>query len=140
MHRHGELGGREHRIVALVHRRGAGVVGKALDRDLGPPEPDDTLHHPDLESRLLQQAALLDVQFEITGEVSPLPDRLAQPGNVAPDDADAFADGLAGPGHPVEVGVGQRPDGELAPDGSAFLVLPDHHLDRTAEPHTLFAE
>ena len=58
------------RIVALVHGRGAGVVGKALDRDFRLENTHKSFDYADIDFLLLQPSALLDVQFKVSGDAA----------------------------------------------------------------------
>ena len=98
------------------------------------------LHHPDLFRRLLEQAALFDVQLDIAGDVALLLHRFTKARHITADDADTFTDGLAGARHFRELGVGHLTDGGLATGGATLFVLPDHDLKRMAQPHVLFAQ
>src|SRR5258708_16354857 len=46
------------------HRRGAGMIGLALEHDFDATDPDDRCDHADIERLRFQHDALLDVQFQ----------------------------------------------------------------------------
>ena len=60
-----DLGGGHQRVVTDAHRRGAGVVLHAVDRQPRPRDGHDALDDADREPFLLEQRPLLDVQLEI---------------------------------------------------------------------------
>ncbi len=57
-------------IAAAVHRRGAGMVGAAIEQNLDPGDAGDRLDHADGDLVLLQDDALLDMQLEKGGDVA----------------------------------------------------------------------
>src|SRR5262249_51387508 len=60
-----------------VHRRRAGVVGTAVDDDVGVDVARDPVHDPDPVAGVLEDARLLDVHLDPAGEVVQDVDRLA---------------------------------------------------------------
>ena len=126
--------------MALVHGRCAGVIGDTGDGDLEPAQSHDTLHHANLQASLFEQTALLDVEFDIAGNVARLLDHVAPPCCIAAHETNAFANGLAGARDLVEISVGDVTDGELAADSTTFLVLPYHHVKRMSQSYALFAQ
>ena len=123
---------REQRVVPLVHRRRARVVGEAGHRHVPLADADDALDDADVDARGVEDAALLDVQLEVGGDVALRAAYLGQPRGVAADAADALAIGLAARRH-----VRQVLRGELAAPGAAaveaaLLVRPDDDFERVA--------
>src|SRR5262249_24817274 len=123
-----------------VHRRRASMVGEAGNGDLEPAEPDDPLHHADLKPRLLEQAALLDVQLHVAREVTLLADRFVQQLDVSADDPDPLANRLAGARNLVEIGGRDVADRAPAPNRAAFLIRPDDDVEWVTKAHILLAE
>ena len=54
-------------VLPQPHRRGAGVVGLALDIDAEPSLTNNSLHDTDGITALLQNAALLNMQLQESG-------------------------------------------------------------------------
>ena len=63
---HGErqLGCREEGIPPAIHRRGARMIRRPLDRDIPPANSDDALDDADVDGGLVEDRALLDVQLD----------------------------------------------------------------------------
>src|SRR5262249_10086454 len=81
---HGEhvFGSSRQRIMAAVHGRSARVIGKALDRAGPAAHRNDALHYAHWDFPLVQTRALLDVQFQRSGNRALHNTRLAKPGGV----------------------------------------------------------
>src|SRR5579859_5638653 len=126
--------------MALVHRRGAGMVGKAFDRYIRVQNADNAFHHADVDLLALQRAALLDVQLKISGDAARLPLRGGKTLGIAADKTCAFANGLTAIGNQVQVLLFQTLTERLAADGSAFFILKGDDLKRMAQSDLLVFE
>src|SRR5207247_3890648 len=62
-------GGKEG-IVALIHRGGARVIGEAGDGHVPLPDADDAFDDADVDLARVEDAALLDVQLEVSRDVA----------------------------------------------------------------------
>ena len=60
-----EVRGAHQRVAPLVHRRRPGVVRKAGHRHVPPAYADDAFDDADVRPACIQDAALLDVQFDV---------------------------------------------------------------------------
>jgi hypothetical protein len=56
--------------MPLIHRGGSGVVLKSGDGDLPLLDPDDPFDDANVDLRGVEDAALLDVQLEVAGDVA----------------------------------------------------------------------
>ena len=56
--------------MAMVHRRRAGVIREALDRDVPPADADDAFDDADVDLLSVEHAALFDVQLEVGADVA----------------------------------------------------------------------
>ena len=112
---HREPRGGQHRVLALVHRRGSGVVGEAVDGHVEPAQADDAGHRADAEARALEQPALLDVELEVAVHAAARPHGLGQPRDGAAHEADALAERLARARDRVEVRSPRTPTASLLP-------------------------
>src|SRR5207247_1457944 len=64
------IGRAQEGVAAALHRRGAGVIGLAVEDDTRAARADDGLHHADRDARLLEPRALLDVQLDVGGDAA----------------------------------------------------------------------
>ena len=59
-----ELRGAQQRVTTAIHRRGAGMIGDAVDRDVPPANADDAFDDADIDVAFIENCALLDVQLD----------------------------------------------------------------------------
>jgi len=69
------------------------MVGHARDDDIPPLDTDNSGDDSDIQSLVVQYRSLLDVKFEIGGNVTGRTFCLGQSGGVAAEVTDALADG-----------------------------------------------
>src|SRR5581483_4808028 len=134
-----DLCGSEQGVTPLGHWRRAGMICEAADFDLVLVDADDSVHDTDRNARLVQQAALLDMQLEITMDGPGRAARFLQPVRVAPNAAQAIGNAHA-VAFPVEYGGRQATDHRQTADGSALLVGPDRDFERVARGDALFVQ
>jgi hypothetical protein len=123
-----EAGGRKQRIVARVHWRGAGVVGKALDRDFRMENTYDPFDYADIDFLLLQSPALFDVQLKVSGDGAWLPPRRGRLIKVASDQSRALANCLATLRYHIKLVLIQPSAQCLTADRATLLILEDDDL------------
>ena len=75
VHRFDHLCRSDQGVLPPGHGRGSRVIGETLDRDLIAVDANDTFDYADRNIRLIQYAALLDVQFKVTVDRSRRPAR-----------------------------------------------------------------
>ena len=83
------------------------MVGKTVDGDVQPAQPDDAGDGADPKVRPLERAALLDVQLDIGVHAAARPDGAGQLLDRATHESNPFTQRLAGTGHGVQARVGQ---------------------------------
>src|SRR5262249_40518387 len=131
---------RQHRVSPLIHRSGAGVIGKARYCYVPIPYSDDSLDHSNIDLFSVELPPLLDVQLEISGKAArpePSPVKVVR---VSPDISYALAYCLPAAGHQVEL-LRIQPDGcRHAPDSPALFVLKDHDRKRVTRNDSTFVE
>src|ERR1043165_6922005 len=135
-----EARGGKQRVAALVHGRGAGVVGKAFNRDIGMQNADNPFHHANVDLLALERSALLDVQLKVTGNAARPALQGRKPIRIAADNPRAFANGLAALRYQVQPLLIQSFPQRLAADGPAFFILENDDLERVAQRDLLFLE
>src|ERR1700722_7484576 len=133
-----EARGGKQGIVPLVHGRGAGMVGKTLDGDLTFKNAHDPFHYADIDFLLLQAAALLDVQFEISGDTARLAPRRGKLIKISADKACAVANCLAALRYPIKLPSLQAFSQGLAADSATFFIREDDNFERMAQRNLLF--
>ena len=65
VHRDHQVRCRHQRILPLRHRRSPGVIGETAHLDVVAVDAHDAFHHADIQLRLLERPALLDMQLDI---------------------------------------------------------------------------
>src|SRR5437016_2895131 len=130
-----ELRSREQGVVALVHGRGPGMVGKTFNRHIGMQDSNNPFDHADAGLLLFQDSTLLDVQFKISGNAAALSLHAREPAEIASDKPYAFADGLAGLRDLVEQFVFQAQADGVAANGSALFILENDDLQTMPQSH-----
>src|SRR5215469_4348800 len=128
-----ESGRGEQSIMALIHRRCAGMIGEAFNRDIGVQNPDNSFHHSNVDLFLLQISTLLDMQLEISGYAARLALYLREPAQVTADELNAFSYALAALAFDVQQLVVKSVANDVAADGASFFVLKDDYLQRVAQ-------
>src|SRR5262249_34672768 len=63
------FGGAGERVLAEVHRCGAGMSGPAGEADFEAALPDDSFDHADWQIEALEHGALLDVELQVAADV-----------------------------------------------------------------------
>src|SRR5205807_5885011 len=140
VHFFNKLGSREQSIMPLVHGSGSGMVGKAFHSYLRVQNPDDTLHHADVDLLLLQSSTLLNVQFEISGDAAWLPLDRSELAEIAAEKPGSFANGLAALGGQVEQLFLQAKADSVASDGATLFILKNNDLQRMAQSYVVLLE
>ena len=72
------------------------MVCHATDGDIPPPKAHDSFDHPDVQCFLVENAALLDMEFHKGGHASFLPPCLGEPGGVTAEALNALPHGVPG--------------------------------------------
>ena len=121
---------RQQRVLPLVHRRRPGVVGKAGHRHVPLADADDALDDADGHALGFEDAALLDVQFEVGRDAAAGPPHLASRVGSPPTNAMPSPHRLAAGGHVREFGGLELATHRAAAEQPAFLVGPDRDFDR----------
>src|SRR5215510_4597158 len=127
------FGRREQRVAPLVHRRRARVIGEAFDRHVPPVDADDAFDHADVDLLGMQNAALFDVQFQVSRDVAGLTNHASELVLVAADELYALPDGLAAVRDEVQFFLGKAGGDGVTADGPALFVLKDDHFQRVAQ-------
>ncbi len=116
------------------------MIGDALDLDVPATVPHDAFNHPDVDPLGIEHATLLDVQFEIRCDVTPLSLNGGERSRIASQDPYSLANGLAAATHDVQVMVGQPPADGTAADEPAFLILEDHDFQWMTQRNVVLRE
>ena len=120
-HRSDGLGRRNESIMTQRHRRGAGVIGLALEHDFDSTDADDRGHHADIERPRFKHDALLDMQFEERADI--VAPGLFETVGIAADPAQGVAQCLAaGPGEIEHLGVERAGHAAAADAGEAVFA------------------
>src|SRR5262245_16374978 len=110
-------------IATPVHRGRSRVMGKSFDRDIPPVDADDAFDDTDVDLLAVEDAALFDMQFDISGEIAFFANDAREFLRIAADEFDAVANRLFTVGDQVELFLRQPPGDRAAADGAAFFVL-----------------
>src|SRR5206468_885372 len=125
-------GGGEQRVLSIVHRGGASVIGKAFDGHIPPVDAHDPFDDADVDPFFLKDAALFDVQFEISGDASFGALDGSKLRRIAADKLDALANCLAAAADEIKFSLRQLTIHCTAADQTAFFVLKDYDFERVA--------
>ena len=118
-HRQDEGRRLEQGIVALVHGRGARVVGHAAEHHGVAAESNDPVHHPHGDVLCVEDTALFDVQLQIGGHVAFFAFDGADVGEVHSRPLQQLGKGLAGVHGLLKELLFERPCHEPGAEGTA---------------------
>ena len=116
------------------------MIRKALDRHVPPVDSHDAFDDADVYLFSFQDAALLDVQFQIGSDASFLALDRGELCRIAADNTDAFANCFATAADEIEFPFRQLSIHCPAADQTAFFVLKDDHFERMLRDDVLFRE
>src|SRR6266850_3527441 len=85
---------RKERVLATIHRSSARVIGKAFDGYVPPVYSHNSFDHTDVDLPSFKNPTLLDMEFEISGDLTALAPDARQLSRISADKADSFANSL----------------------------------------------
>src|SRR6185369_10599911 len=112
----------------------------AFDRDVPPVDPDDAFNHSDVYLFTVENSALFDVQFEISGNVALLSPHFRQLRDISTDELYSFANRLAAAANKVELFLGQLTIHRTAANESAFFVLKNDDFEWVTSSYIVFRQ
>src|SRR5262249_16522212 len=117
-----ELCSGEKSVFSLIHRRSSCVIRKALDCDIPLRDSDNSFNYADVRVLGLEQAALFDVQFEISRYVAAFPPHCAEMFWFAAEETDTFRDRFAAVSALRQLFFGELPCKRVAADCPSLFI------------------